>query len=181
MTQDPSYEETCQFALTAESIVINKEINGEKQLTLAAVSVDKDLTKELAHKETQIELLKQQITLLKEQNKNSTNSQEIKTQETTVARSLTVTIQNFQVTTDLVDVTAKYGSVTIIREVAKTVFLDHKVKVPGIPIKIPETQVRKDTPKTETHLTTHSSITSHVDTTSHPNQTSFSHSQQHNL
>ena len=85
MTQDPSYEETCQFALTAESIVINKEINGEKQLTLAAVSVDKDLTKELAHKETQIELIKQQITLFKEQNKNSTNSQEIKTQETTVA------------------------------------------------------------------------------------------------
>ena len=168
MTQDPSYEKTCQFGLTAESIVLNNEKNGEKQLTLAAVSVDKDLTKEQAHKDTQIELLKQQITLLKEQNKNSTNSQEIKTQETTVA---VVNSHNPKFS----------SSVTIIREVAKTVFLDHKVKVSGIPIKIPETQVRKDIPKTETHLTTHSSITSHVDITSHLNQTSFSQSQQHNF
>ena len=85
LPKDANYNELCDAALTAESIVINKEINGEKQLSVAAITTQKELSNELAHKETENELLRQQVALLMAQNKNGTDSQETKKQDTTVA------------------------------------------------------------------------------------------------
>ena len=89
MTKDATYDEVCEFALTSESVVINKEINGEKTQLLAAVAVQQEQSKDLAHKMTENDLLRQQISLLMAQiekdSKNNKHEQGNKQEETTVA------------------------------------------------------------------------------------------------
>jgi hypothetical protein len=85
MTKDPGFDEVCDIALTAESIVINKEIHEEKKnkSVVAVVTTPQDLTKELAHKETEISLLRQQVNILMTTNKTTPDPQG-KESETTV-------------------------------------------------------------------------------------------------
>ena len=67
ITDEDSFEDICKAALTAESVVIKKELNEEKTLVVASVESAQITEKEtgLTQKQTMIDMLKQQNDMLK--------------------------------------------------------------------------------------------------------------------
>ena len=67
VSKNATFEELCKAALDAESIVIQKELSEDKSLIVANIQKEqiKEHEKELGQKQTQIDLLKDQIDLLK--------------------------------------------------------------------------------------------------------------------
>ena len=85
ITEGASFEDICTAALTAESIVIQKELNEEKTIVVASVDNAqlKEKETELTHKQTLIDMLKEQNDMLKLIH-GKTDSQEQPTQASTV-------------------------------------------------------------------------------------------------
>ena len=67
ITKDASFEEVCQAALSAESIVIQKDLSDDKSLIVANVQTEqiKEKEKEIEQKQTIIDMLKEQNEFLK--------------------------------------------------------------------------------------------------------------------
>ena len=67
VSKNATFEELCKAILDAESIVIQKELSEDKSFIVANIQKEqiKEHEKELVQKQTQIDLLKDQVDLLK--------------------------------------------------------------------------------------------------------------------